>query len=97
VAQVKRRQVSRHDRAVKNAAAQYAALGYEVQADIPGYAQPLIYNGRRPDLVAMGFGETILKEFETPGSDRTHREQHRDLRAYARQHCGVRFIKKTVR
>ena len=90
------RQQSKHDRAVENTAKYYEAQGYRVQADIAGYEKPKTIDGRRPDVVAKGEGETVIVEVETRDTVETDKSQRETFKEYADAHDDVRFRTKTV-
>lgn len=84
-----------HDTAVKKSAAQYAALGYRVWADVSEFPRPpnLDVDGlkRRPDIIAKKGKITKIIEWETPRSMKKDRDQHKHLRTWARRTKGAEF------
>lgn len=83
-----------HNNAVSRSAAQYAANGYKVWADISGYSTPpnLTVDGisKRPDIIAKKGKDVQVIEWETPESLSKDKEQHHILRIWARRN-GAHF------
>lgn len=89
-------QQSKHDRGVEKTAEYYERRGYTVQADIPGYDRPKTIDGRRPDVIAKGHGETVVVEVETRDALEKDRAQQQTFKEYADERDKVRFWRKTV-
>lgn len=90
------RQQSKHDKGVQASAEYYNQQGYNVQADIPGFARPETVGGRRPDVIAQNNQETVIVEVETKESLEKDREQQQAFEEFADSHKNVRFRRKTV-
>lgn len=88
---------TKHDRDVKSSADYYRRQGYNVKADVRGYAQPDTFNGRRPDVVARKGNDQVLVEVETKSSNAGDRQQQSALRRYADSRKNTRFRKKVVK
>ncbi len=76
--------LSKHDQKVREVAEKFKEKGWKVSADIPGFPQPVTFEGCKPDIVAKNGERTIIGEIETPASARTDKEQQKCLAAAAR-------------
>ena len=91
---MKKKRVTRHDREIKKDADSYTKKGYNVKADVKGYANPSIINKRRPDMVIKKDGTTTVLEYENARSMVEDKKQRKDLRDYVKKYDNMRF--KTV-
>lgn len=67
-----------HDREVRKIAKEYLGKGYKVEADLPGWEQPEIIKGVRPDIRAWKKGHETLVEVETPESVDCKRDEQQN-------------------
>ena len=58
----------KHDRAVRRIARDLTTKGYEVKADVTGFAQPRTFGGYKPDVVATKGRYRKIIEVETTES-----------------------------
>ena len=72
-----KRSQSKHDTEVRRIAKQKQKQrqGYDVQADIPGFAKPDTIRGYRPDVIALKGKKREIYEVETPDSKNSARDQ----------------------
>ena len=89
-----KKRATRHDRRIKKDASSYVKKGYNVKADVKGYATPSIMNKRRADMVIKKDGKRTIIEYETKRSMVEDRGQRKDLRDYAKKYDNTQF--KTV-
>lgn len=84
---------SAHDKTVKQIARGLENKGWNVQADVPGYAQPdgIGSGNRRPDIRATKQGHTRLVEVETPESLSADKQQQSTFRRHAGQKPNTTF------
>ena len=75
-----------HDRKVSELANQLSARGAAVNADVPGWPQPGVILGYRPDIHAVNGGELVV-EVETTDSvnDQHSLNQRSAFETWARQ------------
>ena len=86
-----------HNNSVAKRAAGLVANRWKVKADIPGYKQPKTLNGSRPDIDATKGKKRRIIEVETPNSRFKDRQQHRNLRQYAKTKKNTKFMVRTCR
>ena len=91
---MKKKRTTRHDSRIKKDASSYTKKGYDVKADVKGYATPPIMNKRRPDMVIKKNGKRTIIEYETARSMVEDRKQRKDLRDHAKKYDNTQF--KTV-
>ena len=70
-----KRSQSKHDAEVRKTANTLKRKGYDVKADVKGFAQPDTIGGFRPDVVAKKGKERVIVEVETPDSVDSARDQ----------------------
>lgn len=70
-----KRSQSKHDGRVRRIAQKLERDGYDVQADVTGFAQPDTIGGYRPDVIAKKPGQRKIVEVETPDSVDRARDQ----------------------
>lgn len=73
----------KHDKEVRKMAASLKRQGYDVSADITGYAKPSTIGGYRPDVVAKKGRKRVIVEVETADSVDSARDVNQQ-RAFAR-------------
>ncbi len=66
---------SKHDSAVRRIAKDLKMKGYEVKADVQGFAQPGTLGGYRPDVVAIKGTHRKIIEVETSESVASARDR----------------------
>ncbi len=88
---------SKHDAEVRRIAREFQRKGYDVEADVSGFARPGPIGGLRPDVVARKGGERKIVEVETPDSlDSTRdRQQQQSFRQAAQRSVNSTF-RRTV-
>lgn len=74
-----------HDNKVKSMAKSYLNRGFKVKADIRGYDEPPVYNGRQPDITYYDKHGNLagMAEIETEESLETDEDQRKVLRNVA--------------
>lgn len=87
---------TKHDRKAGQIAQSYRRDNWYVKADISGYSQPSLINGRRPDVHATKQGITHIIEVETPDTVDTDKDQHDAFRRYANQRPNTEFFLKVT-
>lgn len=83
-----------HDSKVKSIARRHDRRGWNVRADVPGYATPDSIGNRRPripDVVARKRGATRIFEVETEETVAADRKQHETFRRSASQRTRTSF------
>ena len=86
-----------HDGSVRRRAAALEANGWRVNADISGYSRPKTLNGSRPDIDARKGRKRRIIEVETSDTRFKHRQQHRNLRRFARSQKNTEFRVRTCK
>ena len=88
---------SKHNAKVREIAEKLKKQGFDIQADIPGYAQPNTIGGYRPDVVGTKGKEKKIHEVETPDSVNSARDQKQQkaFRQAAKRSKNITF-KKTI-
>jgi len=84
-----------HNSSVAKRAAGLVANGWNVKADISGYPRPKTLNSSRPDIDATKGRKRKIIEVETPDSRFKDRQQHRNLRQYAKTKKNTKFMVRT--
>ena len=89
---------SEHDAKVKEIANKLKNDGYEVQADVTGFPQPLTISHVRPDVVAKKRKEKIIVEVETNESVDSARDQKQQekFEAAAARSKNTKFVRKVI-
>lgn len=70
---------SKHDAKVRELAKKLKQQGFDVNADVSGYAKPKTLGGYRPDIIATKENQRKILEVETPDSV----DSSRDLKQQA--------------
>lgn len=65
---------TQHDKKIADIAKKLQDQGYEVQADVSGFAQPDTIGGYRPDINATKGSKRRIIEVETPDSVNSSRD-----------------------
>ena len=86
-----------HNNSVLRRAAGLKAKGWKVKADISGFKRPSTLNGSRPDIDATKGKRRRIIEVETQESKRKDRQQHRNLRNYAKFKKRTQFMMRTCK
>lgn len=86
-----------HDYSVLRRAVGLKTNGWKVKADVPGFTRPSTLNGSRPDIIATKGKYGRIIEVETKDSRKRDRQQHKNLRNYAKSHKNFRFMMRTCR
>jgi len=90
---------SAHDKSINRAVGQLKRIGATgIRAShVEGMKDPTPKNGRKADLEYTFRDKRIIKEFETPSSMKTDKEQRADLKKYARGRKNTFFRTKVVK
>ena len=94
-----KQQQSKHDARVRKDAEAFKRQGYDVKADVSGFAQPGTIGGLRPDIVATKGSEKIIEEVETRDSvdSAWDQKQAEAFQAAADRSKTTRFVRKIVK
>jgi len=90
-----KRNLTCHNNSAAKRASGLIVNGWKVKADVPGYKQPKILNGSRPDIDATKGKKRRIIEVETPDSRFKDIQQHRNLRQYAKTKKNTKFMVRT--
>ena len=90
---------SKHDTEVRRIAGDLKKKGYEVKADVKGFAQPRTVGGYRPDVVATKGKQRKIIEVETTESVSSARDraQQSAFRSAANRSKNTIFRRKVVK
>lgn len=92
------RSQAKHDQRVKKEARKLERQGFEVQADISGFAKPETIGGYRPDVVAKKGRQRKIVEVETPESVDSARDvgQQQAFRRAAQRSANTSFRREVT-
>lgn len=89
---------SKHDAEVRKIAKEFESKGFDVQADVKGYAKPETICGFRPDVVAQKGSQRKIVEVETSDSISSSRDvkQREAFRQEANRDPNTTFRRKVT-